>query len=144
MKARLFFNYFYLSVYLIKCLVYNKSMDIFTAISDSNRRHIVELLAEKGSLTATDICSYFTVSPQAISQHLKVLREANVVTVEKKAQQRIYRLNEQAIFEVEAWAKRYRQLWSERFEKLDGLLQARMEQQQNKPRTQTDERDEEQ
>ncbi|WP_090581886.1 helix-turn-helix transcriptional regulator [Paenibacillus sp. OV219] len=119
-------------------------MDIFTAISDSNRRHIVELLAEKGSLTATDICSYFTVSPQAISQHLKVLREANVVTVEKKAQQRIYRLNEQAIFEVEAWAKRYRQLWSERFEKLDGLLQARMEQQQNKPRTQTDERDEEQ
>lgn len=119
-------------------------MDTFTAISDPNRRHIVELLAEHGSLTATDICGYFTISPQAISQHLKVLREANVVSVEKKAQQRIYRLNEQSIFEVEEWAKRYRQLWSQRFEKLDGLLQARMEQLQNKPRTQPNERDGEQ
>ncbi|MBM7566972.1 ArsR/SmtB family transcription factor [Paenibacillus sacheonensis] len=106
-------------------------MDTFTAIADPNRRHIIELLAENGQLSASDISGSFTISPQAISQHLKVLREANVVTVEKKAQQRIYRLNEESIAEVEAWAHRYRQLWSKRFEKLDGLLQARMV--QNRP-----------
>lgn len=109
-------------------------MDTFAAIADPNRRHIVELLAEEGSLSATDICGHFTVSPQAVSQHLKVLREAHVVTVEKKAQQRIYRLNEQAIAEVEEWAKRYRQLWSKRFDRLDDLLKARME--RSRPPTQ--------
>lgn len=103
-------------------------MDTFAAISDPNRRHIIELLAEKGQLTATDICGNFPISPQAVSQHLKVLRNANVVHVEKKAQLRIYSLNERAISEVEEWAKRYRSMWSKRFGKLDDLLNARMEQ----------------
>lgn len=114
-------------------------MDTFTAISDPTRRQIIELLAEKGRLSATDICSYFTVSPQAISQHLKVLREANVVTVEKKAQQRIYRLNGQAISEVEEWAGRYRRMLSERFERLDDLLQKRMGQRQTHSKEKDDE-----
>jgi len=106
-------------------------MDKFTAIADASRRRIVELLAAQGQLSATDICSYFDISPQAVSQHLKVLREANVVSVEKKAQQRIYRLNPDAMSEVEEWAKQYRLMWSERFGKLDRLLQARKEKQTN-------------
>ncbi|WP_214626051.1 ArsR/SmtB family transcription factor [Paenibacillus agaridevorans] len=101
-------------------------MDKFTAIADITRRRIIELLATEGELSATDICRHFQVSPQAISQHLKVLREAGVVSVEKRAQQRIYRLNSEAMAEVEEWAKQFREMWSRRFEKLDALLEARM------------------
>lgn len=100
-------------------------MDTFTAIADTNRRQIIELLAAHGQLTATEICGHFQISPQAISQHLKVLRETNVVHVEKRAQQRIYRLNPEAMTEVEEWAKQYRLMWSRRFEALDSLLEAR-------------------
>lgn len=106
-------------------------MDTFTAIADTTRRHIIELLAAQGSLSASEICCHFHVSPQAISKHLKVLRQAEVLEVEKKAQQRIYSLNPEAMTEVEEWARQYRIMWSERFKKLDSLLQARKEQQKN-------------
>ncbi|MBB6670364.1 ArsR/SmtB family transcription factor [Cohnella nanjingensis] len=105
-------------------------MDTFTAIADTTRRRIIELLAAHGPLSATEICSHFEISPQAISQHLKVLREANAVSVEKKAQQRIYRLNPESMSEVEDWAKQFREMWSQRFQALDRLLEARKAKQQ--------------
>ncbi|NBD25816.1 metalloregulator ArsR/SmtB family transcription factor [Paenibacillus glycinis] len=97
-------------------------MDTFTAIADPTRRSIMELLARNGRLSATEISERFTVSPQAISQHLKILRETHVVEVEKRAQQRIYRMNPDALQEVEEWAKHYRTMWSKRFEALDNVL----------------------
>ena len=99
-------------------------MDKFSAISDPTRRKIIEILANYGPLSATDICQRFQVSPPAISQHLKVLREANLVRVEKRAQQRIYRINPDAILELEDWVKRMTRLWNERFDTLDTILQA--------------------
>ena len=53
-----------------------------------------------------------------------MLREANLVQVEKRAQQRIYRVNPAAMVEVEEWAKRVRQQWTARFDALDALLRA--------------------
>jgi DNA-binding transcriptional ArsR family regulator len=102
-------------------------MDIFTALADSTRRNIIEMLARNGQLSATEIYDNFHVSPQAISQHLKVLREANLVRVEKRAQQRIYQMNPDAMAEVEDWAKQYRQIWSRRFEEMDKVLKAQSE-----------------
>ncbi|MBO7746112.1 winged helix-turn-helix transcriptional regulator [Paenibacillus sp. MWE-103] len=102
-------------------------MDTFTAIADPTRRSIMELLAANGQLSATDISSRYSISPQAISQHLKILRETRVVDVEKRAQQRIYRMNPDALLEVEEWAKRYRNLWSRRFEALDAVLKREKE-----------------
>ncbi|SFJ12363.1 regulatory protein, arsR family [Paenibacillus sp. UNC496MF] len=87
----------------------------------------MELLAANGQLSATDISSRYSISPQAISQHLKILRETRVVDVEKRAQQRIYRMNPDALLEVEEWAKRYRNLWSKRFEALDAVLKREKE-----------------
>jgi DNA-binding transcriptional ArsR family regulator len=98
-------------------------MDVFDALADPTRRKIMELLANNGPLSASDICDQFPVSPPAISQHLKVLREAQLVWVEKQAQQRIYRLNPQAMLELEDWTKRLTRLWSQRFEALDRLLE---------------------
>jgi DNA-binding transcriptional ArsR family regulator len=98
-------------------------MDKFDALADPTRRKIIEILAGSGELSATDICERFNVSPPAISQHLKILREANLVRMEKKAQQRIYQVNPQAVLELEDWARGIKQLWNQRFKALDALLE---------------------
>lgn len=98
-------------------------MDMFEALADPTRRHIVEVLAANGELAASAIYEQFSVSPQAISQHLKVLREANVVEMEKRAQKHIYRLNPQTLSEFETWVQRTRQRWEERFMALDEVLE---------------------
>ena len=91
-------------------------MDKFHALAEPTRRQIVEMLAREGALTAGDIQARFSVSAPAISQHLKVLREADLV--------RIYRVNPEAMLEMEEWARRVRQLWTGRFDALEALLRA--------------------
>ncbi|HEY7415757.1 MAG TPA: metalloregulator ArsR/SmtB family transcription factor [Ktedonobacteraceae bacterium] len=99
-------------------------MDMFVALSDPTRRTILEILASRGELIATDIYEHFSVSPQAISQHLKVLREAKLVVMEKHAQKHLYRINPQTLSQFEEWVKLTRQRWEERFEALDMVLEA--------------------
>jgi DNA-binding transcriptional ArsR family regulator len=101
-------------------------MDKFAALGEPTRRRILEMLADRGELSASAIAEAFQVSPSAISQHLKALREADLVLMEKRAQQRIYRINPDAMQEVEGWAQRMRQLWAQRFDALDALLKAEM------------------
>ena len=108
-------------------MVYYIGMDVFSALSDPTRRSILELLAGAGQLTATELYDRFPVSRPAISQHLKVLREADLVLVEKKAQFRIYRMNPQAVQELGNWVTKLTQLWEERFEALDAVLQEEQE-----------------
>jgi DNA-binding transcriptional ArsR family regulator len=99
-------------------------MDKFYALADPNRRKILELLASHGELSASEISEKFQVSPSAISQHLKALREAGLVRMEKRAQQRIYQINPQSMHELEGWAHRLAQVWTQRLDALDALLQA--------------------
>ncbi|HET9221576.1 MAG TPA: metalloregulator ArsR/SmtB family transcription factor [Roseiflexaceae bacterium] len=107
-------------------------MDAFAALADPTRRQILELLARDGPISATEIVGHFHISPPAISQHLKVLREAHLVHMDKRAQQRIYRINPDALLELERWATRLAQLWNQRFDAFEKVLQAekqRLEQQ---------------
>lgn len=97
-------------------------MDTFSALADPTRRDILELLSTSGQLTAGDIYVKFSVSPPAISQHLKVLRDADLVTVEKKAQQRLYQINPAKLKEIDEWLKKLAEQWEERFNRLDILL----------------------
>jgi len=97
-------------------------MDVFAAIAQPTRRSILEMLAEGGQLTVSDISSRFRISPPAISQHLKILREARLVRMHKNRQQRIYQINPEAVQQVEDWVKNIEALWSERFERLEELL----------------------
>ncbi len=105
-------------------MLYNARMDKFAALADRTRRRIIELLAERGELPAKEISDQFEVTPQAISQHLKALREAGLVQVEGRAQQRIYRLVPEAFQEVEVWTWELRRMWNERFDAFDSVLQA--------------------
>lgn len=97
-------------------------MDIYTALAEPNRRRIIELIAKKGSLTATDISDRFDITPPAISQHLKVLRESQLVQMEKVAQRRIYRINADKLSEIEEWIQKLKKVWNDRFDRLDKIL----------------------
>ena len=100
---------------------------LFYALAEPTRRNIIELLANKGQLSASDISDNFETSAPAISQHLKVLREANFVRVEKRAQKRIYHINPAAISEIEGWVQKITEHWNARFEALDKVLEREKE-----------------
>lgn len=97
-------------------------MDTFSVLADATRRNIVELLAKNGQLSAADISDKFKVTPSAISQHLKVLREARFVQMERKAQKRIYKINTNSLLELEEWVSKIKSMWEGNFERLDKLL----------------------
>jgi DNA-binding transcriptional ArsR family regulator len=96
-------------------------MDTFTALADPTRRQIIESLAA-GETSFGELADKFEMSRPAVSQHLKVLRDAGIVTARADAQRRIYRLNDQSLDEVEAWLGTVREFWSQRLDRLEQLL----------------------
>ena len=97
-------------------------MNVFAALADDHRKSIVEMLARKGDLSVAQIRRAFAISAPAISQHLKVLREARVVKVTRQAQKRIYSIDERGIGEIDDWLAKTRALWTKRLDSLDGYL----------------------
>jgi DNA-binding transcriptional ArsR family regulator len=95
---------------------------MLTAIAEPNRRKIIQLLAQRGNLTAGEIAAHFDSSAPAISQHLQVLKEANAVTVTRQAQKRIYSLNPGPIKELGGWLFDLTNQWEQRLDKLEALL----------------------
>ena len=83
---------------------------------------MVEILAHRGQLSASQICEEFDVTPQAISQHLRVLREANVVQMERRAQRRMYAFNPRSLNQIQGWAADMARLWNRRLDRLDQAL----------------------
>lgn len=100
------------------------SDDIFTALAEPRRREIVELLAGHGQMSATEISNEFKITAAAISQHLKVLREAEILKMEKQAQRRLYQINPLALDELEEWVRTMKKTWEARFDQLDELLKS--------------------
>ncbi len=94
---------------------------MFSALAEPHRRSILEMLASEGQLSATAIARKFRVSPPAISQHLKVLREAGLLRMEKRAQQRLYQVNPEAMHELENWARRMAEQYEQRYNRLERL-----------------------
>ena len=92
-------------------------MSALHALSDPTRQRIVEMLAT-GALSSGEIAGRFKLSPPAISQHLKALREARLVSVRTDRQRRIYSLDPAGLAEVADWVERIKAFWNR---KLDGL-----------------------
>lgn len=91
------------------------------ALADPTRRRIVELLAHRGR-TAGELVEEFDLSAPAVSQHLKVLREARLVRVEVDGQFRRYSLEPQGFDELERWLERTRSFWSRSLDALEREL----------------------
>ena len=98
-------------------------MQALAALADPNRRRIVEMLAVK-ERSAGEIAEKFKISAPAISQHLKKLREAGLVSVRFEGQHRIQVLDFRGIAELETWLKKTRETWEKRFDLLEAQLRA--------------------
>ncbi|HEX3551590.1 MAG TPA: metalloregulator ArsR/SmtB family transcription factor [Candidatus Elarobacter sp.] len=85
----------------------------FAALADPTRRRIVEMLAQR-ELRAGEIARRFDMTAPAVSQHLRLLRDAGLVRVRRDAQRRIYALDPSGLAELDAWLARYRALWTDR------------------------------
>src|SRR5690242_14944859 len=107
-------------------------MNTLAALAAPVRYDIIELLAKRGRLSVTEISEQFNITSSAISQHLGVLREARLVTVNRQAQLRLYEINPEALGDIEVWAKSTRQLWEAKLGHLDRLLQTERQNHGNK------------
>jgi len=96
-------------------------MDAFVALADPTRRRIVESLT-CGERTFGDIAADFDISGPAVSQHLRVLRDAGIVGVRRDAQRRIYRLEPRGLDDMSDWLNRLRGFWNERLDDLERAL----------------------
>ena len=92
-------------------------MQTLAVLADDTRRRILDLLTG-GELPAGDIAGRFDISQPAVSRHLKVLREAGLVSVEVRAQQRIYSLDPEPLRELDDWLAGYRRFWHQHLDAL--------------------------
>lgn len=77
-------------------------MEVFTAIAQPKRREILRLLA-RGELSAGEIASHFAVSQPAVSQHLKVLKDAGLIVERRDAQRRLYRVRPEGLEDLQGF-----------------------------------------
>ena len=101
-------------------------MQPWTALADPTRREIVEILA-RGELSAGQIAAHFKMSPPAVSQHLKTLREARLISMRIDAQRRIYRLESEGFDELEMWLAHIRRFWSAKLDLLEKSIMSETE-----------------
>jgi DNA-binding transcriptional ArsR family regulator len=95
----------------------------FAALADPTRRAILERLAD-GEATVNQLAEPFPITVQAVSQHLKVLEHAGLITRGRTAQLRPSRLNGAPLKDVADWLERYRGFWEGSFDRLDARLRA--------------------
>ena len=106
--------------------------DIFQAIADPTRRAIIALIALQ-AMTPNAIAEHFDTSRQAVSKHLRILAECEVIKQEQKGREIYYQLEISKMREIDEWLEQYRKIWESRFEQLDVLL-AELKQQDKQER----------
>jgi DNA-binding transcriptional ArsR family regulator len=97
-------------------------IETFAALGEPNRFRIVELL-RSGPRPVNDIGERLELNQPQVSKHLRVLKEAGLVDVQARAQQRLYELRAQPLRQLHDWLERYRQVWDARFADLDELIE---------------------
>ena len=95
--------------------------DTFNAIAEPRRRQILDVLAG-GERPVNDLVDELGLAQPQVSKHLRVLREVGAVDVREEGRQRLYRINGLALKPIHDWVKNYEQLWTERFDELDAVL----------------------
>jgi DNA-binding transcriptional ArsR family regulator len=106
--------------------------DIFQAIADPTRRAIIALIALQ-AMTPNAIAEHFDTSRQAVSKHLRILSECELVEQEQRGREIYYSLEIEKMKEIDKWLEQYRRIWETRYEQLDTLL-AELKQQEKQER----------
>ena len=95
--------------------------DIFQAIADPTRRAILTLIAIQ-ALTPTAMAEKFDMSRQAVSKHIKVLQECELIKPEQSVREIHYHFNPQKMQEIDNWIAQFRKIWETQFNQLDNVL----------------------
>lgn len=95
--------------------------DVFQAIADPTRRAILVLIASQ-AMTPNAIAEEFHTSRQAVSKHIQILAECELVKQEQKGRELYYHINATKIKEVDKWVEQFRKIWETRFNQLDSVL----------------------
>ena len=96
--------------------------DVFQAIADPTRRAIIALVALQ-AMTPNAIAEHFDTSRQAVSKHLRILTECELVQQENRGREIYYSLEINKMKEIDTWLEQYRQIWETRFEQLGEVLE---------------------
>ncbi len=97
-------------------------MDAFTAVADPTRRAMLDMLLKKEHPAGDFVTAFPKISQPAVSKHLRVLRDAGLVSMQVHAQQRIYSLEPKALAELDAWIAKYKVFWSDSLDALEQHL----------------------
>jgi DNA-binding transcriptional ArsR family regulator len=95
--------------------------DIFQAIADPTRRAIMALIALQ-AMTPNALAEHFDTTRQAVSKHLRILSECELVTQEQKGREIYYSLEIEKMKEIDKWLEQYRKIWETRLNQLEDLL----------------------
>ncbi len=95
--------------------------DIFQAIADPTRRAIITLIALQ-AMTPNAIAKHFDTSRQAVSKHLQILTECELVTQKQQGREIYYQLELNKMKEIDKWLNQFRKIWEARFNQLDEVL----------------------
>jgi DNA-binding transcriptional ArsR family regulator len=96
--------------------------DAFNAVAEPRRRQILDALAG-GERPVNDLVAELKLAQPLVSKHLRVLRAVGAVEVRGDGRRRLYRLNGQALKPIHDWVERYQRTWSDRFDRLDAVLE---------------------
>ncbi len=103
--------------------------DIFQAIADPTRRAIIGLIALQ-AMTPNALAEHFDTSRQAVSKHIKILTECELIKQEQKGREIYYSLELEKMKEIDRWLEQFRTMWETRFNQLDEVLSIMKEQKQ--------------
>ena len=95
--------------------------DVFQAIADPTRRAIIVLIALQ-AMTPNAIAEHFDTTRQAVSKHLRILTECELVKPEQTGREIYYQLNINKMKEIDKWLEQFRKIWESRFNELDKIL----------------------
>jgi len=95
--------------------------DVFQAIADPTRRAIIALIALQ-AMTPNALAEHFHTSRQAVSKHIKILSECELVKQEQQGREIYYSLELEKMKEIDIWLEQFRKIWETRFNQLDDLL----------------------
>lgn len=95
--------------------------DIFQAIADPTRRAIITLIALQ-AMTPNAIAENFNTTRQAVSKHLRILTECELVKQEQQGREIYYSLEVKKMKEIDEWLNQFRKMWETRFDQLDNVL----------------------
>ncbi|HCS20257.1 MAG TPA: transcriptional regulator [Bacteroidetes bacterium] len=95
--------------------------DVFQAIADPTRRAIIALIALQ-AMTPNALAEHFETSRQAVSKHLQILSECQLVKQEQKGREIYYQLEVDKMKEIDKWLEQFRKIWEDRFNQLDNVL----------------------